>query len=35
LLTAVAVAAALPLYFCRHRLVEWFQSRGHDSRRVG
>ena len=27
LVTAVAVAAALPLYYYRHRIVTWFHGR--------
>jgi uncharacterized membrane protein YdjX (TVP38/TMEM64 family) len=27
LLTAIAVAVALPLYYYRHRVVEWFRGK--------
>ncbi len=31
LLTALVVALALPLYYYRHRLLEWFRGRPIDS----
>ena len=35
LLTALAVALALPLYYYRNRLVEWFRGKQLDSARMG
>lgn len=35
LLTAIAVAVAIPLYCYRNRFIDWFRSRAGDSSRAG